>query len=107
MMNDIRCEPGEEFSVNLRLPAPLKHGYHIEAEWFGPIGTSIDACHKCTVYVVAEVDGLINFEIIGEVPRRCKGGRYVNVVARVCDAFGETVRTLDALPYLRVDGPSP
>jgi hypothetical protein len=105
MMNDIRCEPGEEFSVNLTLPAPVTQGCHIEAEWFGPIGTSIDARHKCTVYVVAEVDGLANLEIIGEVPRRCKGGRYVNVVARVCDAFGETISTLDGLPYLHVDAP--
>jgi hypothetical protein len=101
--NDIRCEPGAEFSVSLTLPAPLQQGWHIEAEWFGPIGTAVEARHKCMVYALAVVEGLARLDVTGEVPHRCKSGRYVNVFARVCNAFGETVSTLDALPYLRID----
>jgi hypothetical protein len=104
--DDIRCEPGEEFSVSLTLSAPLQQGWRVEAEWFGPIGTAVDARHKCTVYALAVDVGLARLDVTGEVPHRCKSGRYLNVFARVCDAFGQTVSTLDALPYLRIDAPS-
>jgi hypothetical protein len=105
MIDDILCEPGEEFSVSLTLSAPLKEGHHVEAEWFGPTGTDVDERHKCMVYALADVVGSADVEVNGEVPHRCKGGRYANVVVRVCDAFGETVRTLARLPHLRVDAP--
>jgi hypothetical protein len=104
--DDIRCEPGEEFSVSLTLSAPLQQGWRVEAEWFGPIGAAVDARHKCTVYALAVDVGLARLDVTGEVPHRCKSGRYLNVFARVCDAFGQTVSTLDALPYLRIDAPS-